>query len=376
MFDMAYSLLGGLKPTTFLRRHWQKRPLHVRHALPDCGAWLEPEMLFKWALRDDVESRLVMHQRGRWHVQHGPFRRAQWVDLPARGWTLLVQGVERLLPQGAALLQAFSFIPHARLDDLMASYAPPGSGVGPHFDSYDVFLLQGAGTRRWRVSAQRNRTLVTNAPMRILKDFRATQEWITSQGDLIYLPPNYAHEGVAIEPCITLSVGFRAPRAQELAAGFLEFLQDELRLDGIYADPDLRPQRHPSEIPATMLKKFARSLQRLRWNAGDIQRFAGRYLTEPKAHVTFEPPRRAQSLTSFRQRLARRGIQLAPSTRMLFHGRYLFINGEQHTIESRDRAALIRLADRRETPAFAANASTARLLHTWYRAGYVEFSES
>jgi 50S ribosomal protein L16 3-hydroxylase len=147
---MAQGLLGTLDAASFLRRHWQKRPLFVRGAAPDCGTWLERGVLFDWAARDDVEARLVMCNRGRWSVQHGPFRPAQLKRLPQRGWTLLVQGVEQLHAAGAALLQQFAFIPHARLDDLMVSYAPPGGGVGPHFDSYDVFLLQGAnGTTRW-----------------------------------------------------------------------------------------------------------------------------------------------------------------------------------------------------------------------------------
>jgi 50S ribosomal protein L16 3-hydroxylase len=230
---MAQGLLGKLGPAAFLRRHWQKRPLFVRDALPGCGAWLQRDMLFDWATRDHVESRLVMHAGKRWTVEHGPFRPALLRALPPRGWTLLVQGVEQIHPDAAALLQAFSFIPHTRLDDLMVSYAPPGGGVGPHFDSYDVFLLQGAGTRRWRISAQRDMSLVEQAPLRILKRFRHTEEWLCTQGDLLYLPPRSAHEGVAMEACMTLSIGFRAPRQQEVASRFLDYLQDELRLDGM-----------------------------------------------------------------------------------------------------------------------------------------------
>ncbi len=357
---------------TFLRRHWQRRPLFVRGAIADCGDWLARDLMFAWAERDDVEARLVMRHRGRWSVQQGPFRRAQFKRLPARGWTLLVQGVEQIHAAGAALLQRFSFIPHARLDDLMVSYAPAGGGVGPHFDSYDVFLLQGAGRRRWRISGQRDHSLLENAPLRILKQFRHTQEWIAERGDLLYLPPRYAHEGVAADDCITLSVGFRAPRKQELATGFLAFLQDELHLDGIHADPGLRPQAHPAQLPAGMLQTCRDALTKIRWGDNDILRFTGCHLTEPKAHIVFHPPRRPAALPLFARRLAKSGVRLAPPTRMLFSGSDFFINGEHYRIKGTREAVLIRLADARTVPAFEASAATTRLLYGWYRAGYVE----
>ena len=374
---MAHGLLGGLTRAAFLRRHWQKRPLFVRGAINDCDAWLQPDTLFELAARDDVESRLVIRTRNQWTVQHGPLSlsRAQRRRLPAQGWTLLVQGMEQIHPQAARLLQRFSFIPHARLDDLMVSYAPAGGGVGPHVDSYDVFLLQGAGARRWRISDQQNFELVDNAPLRILKHFRPTQEWIAERGDLLYLPPQYAHEGVAVNPCITLSVGFRAPRKQELAAHFLEFLQDELHLPGIYEDSDLTLQQHPAQLSPALLDKFSGILKHIRWNERDIRKFAGRYLTEPKAQTVFRPPRAPATLPVFARRLAARGVRLALPTRMLFSGRDIFINGEWHRLEGNevsDRAALVRLADRRVAKTFAAADATARLLHTWYRAGYLE----
>ena len=370
--DMAQGLLGTLSTAAFLRRHWQKRPLFVRGAIADCGAWLQPAGLFELATRDDVESRLVMRTRNRWTVQHGPFRRTQLRYMPARGWTLLVQGMEQLQSEATELLQKFSFIPHARLDDLMVSYAPPGGGVGPHFDSYDVFLLQGEGTRRWRISAQKDFELLENAPLRLLKHFRHTHEWLAGRGDLLYLPPRYAHEGVAVDACMTLSVGFRAPRKQELAGKFLEYLQDELQISGIYQDGDLSLQRHPAELSPSLLEKFSRILRHIRWNDDDVRRFSGRYLTEPKAQTVFRPPRRPAALPAFSQRVAARGVRLALPTRMLFSGRDIFINGECHPFSGTDRAALIRLADQRDLKAFAPSSATASLLHAWYRAGYVE----
>ena len=371
--------LGGLTSATFLRRHWQKRPLFVRNALPHCGDWLSANSLFALAARDEVESRLVMRARGRWSVQHGPFTRSQLRSLPAQGWTLLVQGMEQHQPEAAALLQQFSFIPHARLDDLMVSYAPPGGGVGPHFDSYDVFLLQGAGTRRWRISAQKNLVLDEHAPLRILKQFKPAQEWITEHGDLLYLPPRHAHDGVAQSTCMTLSVGFRAPRKLELAQRFLEYVQDNLResqFPGLYEDRDLdrdvQVQKHPAAVSSALLEKMARILKPVRWNESDIRRFAGCYLTEPKAQTVFQAPRRPATLPEFTRRVAAKGVRLALPTRMLFHGGHVFINGESHALPAADRAALIHLADRRAVPACTPSAAGAHLLHAWYCAGYLE----
>lgn len=368
---MAQRLLGGLSPASFLRRHWQKRPLFVRGAVPRCGEWLQAETLFALASREDAESRIITRTRGRWCVEHGPFTRSKLRRMPARGWTLLVQGVEQFLTEASDLLQDFSFIPHARLDDLMASYAAPGGGVGPHFDSYDVFLLQGAGSRRWRISAQKDLTLVDNVPLRILKNFRPQHEWMVEQGDLLYLPPRYAHDGVALAPCMTLSVGFRTPRKQALAADFLNFLQDNLQLDGLIEDPGLPLQRHPAELPSLLVDKFARVLNSLRWRAADVRRFAGCYLTEPKRQVVFQRPRRSMTLSNVVQRVIKHGVRLALPSRMLFAGTQVFINGECHTIERNNRSALVRLADTRETPAFVPGAATARLLHAWHCAGYI-----
>ncbi len=351
--------------------------MFVRNALPDCGAWLQPEVLFEWAARDEVESRLVTKTRGRWSVQHGPFAwsRAQWRRMPAHGWTLLVQGIEQHHAEAARLLQRFSFVPHARLDDLMVSYAPTGGGVGPHFDSYDVFLLQGAGTRRWRIdaqSAQRDADLLENAPLRILKRFHPTREWISERGDLLYLPPRCAHEGVALDTCMTLSVGFRAPRTQELATRFLEYVQDELQLPGIYQDRDLALQKHPAQLPSMMLEKFSRVIKRIRWSDSDVRHFCGRYLSEPKAQTVFRRPRRPAALPAFARRVAAKGVRLALPARMLFSGGHFYINGEHHRCDGPDRAQLMRLADQRESGACAPSAATLRLLHAWYCAGYLE----
>src|SRR5712691_12967904 len=212
---MRMQLLGGLSGEKFLSQFWQKKPLLVRNAITDFKGVVQAPELFALSLRNDVESRLVCRRRGAWRMQQGPFSRTQIARLPKSGWTLLVQGLNLELPEADALLRRFRFLPYARLDDVMVSYAAAGGGVGPHFDSYDVFLLQGPGRRRWSVGKQRELDLDPNAPLKILRNFRPEKEWLLEPGDMLYLPPGWAHDGVALEPSFTYSIGFRAPSHQE-----------------------------------------------------------------------------------------------------------------------------------------------------------------
>ena len=365
--------LAGLSAREFLRDYWQKRPLLARRALPECAGIVQRDTLFELATRDDLDSRIVLRSGGRWQVRHGPFARRELKRLPRAGWTLLVQGVDRVLPAAHELLRNFAFIPHARLDDLMVSYAPPGGGVGPHFDSYDVFLLQGAGERRWRVSRQRDLALVPGAPLRILRRFRPGPEWRLHPGDMLYLPPRCAHDGVAVRDCITYSIGFRAPDAQELGARFLDYLQDHLQLSGTYEDRDLERQRHPARLGERMVRKAAGTLRRIRWHDGDVARFLGCYLTEPKAQVLFARPPRPITARAFAARAARDGLRLALATRMLFRGKTFFINGEACPVGAAAARRLRVLADRHRLPPLARlDRESASRLYEWYRAGYIQ----
>ncbi|MBI2311085.1 MAG: cupin domain-containing protein [Betaproteobacteria bacterium] len=364
--------LGGLSIAGFLRRHWQKQPLLVRDALPGFGAMLEPRDLMALAACEEAESRLVTVRRGKWEVRHGPFTLGTFDRLPARGWSLLVQGVNHFLPEADALLRRFDFIPYARLDDLMVSFAPPGGGVGPHFDSYDVFLLQGSGRRRWQISGQRDRALVKDAPLRILRRFRPEQEWVLDPGDMLYLPPRYAHDGIAATDCMTYSVGFRAPSHQELATRFLAHLDDRIRIEGMYADPGLRAARRPARIPPDMLRSVSKVLKRIRWRDSDIVEFLGCFLTEPKPHVYFRRPARPASPRAFLDRVRRHGARLDLKTLMLFTPSALFINGEKAAAGHAARGTLSRLADARCLPPGSALATDeADLLYRWYRDGYI-----
>ncbi|MGH8766023.1 MAG: cupin domain-containing protein, partial [Burkholderiales bacterium] len=242
---MEEALLGGLSPKVFLRRHWQKRPLVVRRALPRSGDLLSRNALFALAAKDEVESRLVERRGGSWLVTHGPLTRSRLSQAGHRNWTLLVNGVNHHIGGAERLLRRFSFIPQARLDDLMVSYAAAGGGVGPHVDSYDVFLIQGGGRRSWRLSRPRRFRMVQDAPLELIANFRPDDEVMLDPGDLLYLPPGWGHDGVAMDPCFTYSVGFRAPGGTELAAAFLDHLHERGLPDAAYRDPGLQPALHP-----------------------------------------------------------------------------------------------------------------------------------
>jgi 50S ribosomal protein L16 3-hydroxylase len=365
-------LLGGLSQKAFLSQFWQKKPLLVRNAISNFKGPVQAPELLALATRPDVESRIVERRRGAWEVREGPFSRAELGRLPRSGWTILVQGLNHDVPEADALLRLFRFLPHARLDDVMVSYAATGGGVGPHFDSYDVFLLQGPGRRRWGIGKRYDAELVAGAPLKILRHFEAEDELLLWPGDMLYLPPRWAHDGVALEPCFTYSIGFRAPSRGEIAREFLGFLQERVGLDGLYADRGAKPPRHAAEIPAGMVRYAAQTAGRIRWRKQDVSRFLGEYLSEPKPHVVFSPPRRPLALARFASGCRARGLHLDPRTRLLFRGRDYFVNGERVDAPARARVALLRLAnDRSLPPGERLLGPLARLLHSWYLAGWL-----
>jgi len=365
-------LLGGLSVKEFLRDYWQKKPLLIRRAFPDFDGLVDPQQLLALACTDDVQARLVTQRRGKFELRQSPFDPADLDSLGKSRWTVLVQGVNHHLPEAAELLKHFSFIPHARLDDLMVSYASKGGGVGPHFDSYDVFLLQGSGHRRWQISAQADRSLIPGAPLRILRDFRVGQEWVLEAGDMLYLPPHYAHDGVAEDDCMTYSIGFRTPAYQELAEQFLVYLQDRIEVDGMYADPDLKTQKHPSEIGAAMLRQTGQAIKQVRWDREDVANFLGCYLSEPKPHIFFDAPERPLSPAKFRQAIRKSVVRLSLKSQMLCHAEWIFMNGEAYRVNARDYASLRDLADQRESAALKeCSDESSKLLYQWYLDGYI-----
>jgi len=374
---MQEALLGGLSARDFFRRHWQKRPLLVRRALPGFRGVLAKSALFALAARADVESRLVERPGERWRVTQGPVSRARLARAGRRDWTLLVNGVNRHCAAADGLLRRFAFLPQARLDDLMVTYAAPGGGVGPHFDSYDVILLQGPGRRIWRLASRRRFDLVPNAPLKLIAGFRADEEYLLEPGDLLYLPPGWGHDGVALDSCFTCSVGFRAPRGAELAASFLDYLHERGLGDAEYRDPGLRPATRPARIGTEMIAFAQAQLARIRWSRRDVEIFLGGFLSTPAQNVAFRRPRRPLARAAFARRLARRHVALDPATRLLYRGRRFFVNGEVVASRSAQRNALAALADRRRVPGRAlARAALGDLIYEWYRAGFLRLEKT
>ena len=372
---MKLELLGGISPKKFLKDWWQKKPLLIRQAVPGFEGLLNREQLIDLACRDAAQSRLITQAKGKWEVKQGPFPPRAFSRLPKTQWTLLVQDVNHFIPSARDLLLRFNFIPYSRLDDLMVSYAPAGGGVGPHFDSYDVFLLQGMGRRQWQISAQQDKELVADAPLKILQDFRSEREWLLEPGDMLYLPPGYAHNGIAKDACMTYSIGFRAPSHQELATQFLVYLQDHSSVNGMYQDPDLKLQTHPGQISQAMLRQAGAAIDKIRWGRVDVERFMGLYLTEPKPHVFFEPPSLPMGEQEFARRLERDKLELDLKSRMLWKAKTFFLNGERCSVGSPGRRLLETLADHHELrTAKPIDEEVLLLLYQWYLDGYVIFA--
>lgn len=364
------TLLGGLTAEQFLAEYWQKKPLLVRGAIPGLEQLLPRDELLTLATDDALESRFISHADG-WQMRHGPFTRRA-LKRAAKPWTVLVQSVNLALAAGDQLMRRFDFIPYARLDDLMVSYATDGGGVGPHVDNYDVFLIQGMGSRRWRYGKQKDKTLIDDLPVRILKQFQPSREALLAPGDMLYLPPEWAHDGIAVGECMTFSVGFRAAPAQELGEQFLNFLQDRLNLTGRYHDPDLRRQKHAAEIGPAMLGQVEQTLATLRWNRNTVRDFLGVSLSEPKPQVVFNPPEPPLSLVRFATATKRRGVALAPASQLLFSGKRFYLNGERWKTPAHAATMLRRLADRRAlTKPGQISDDTIALLYTAYCDGFL-----
>jgi 50S ribosomal protein L16 3-hydroxylase len=354
-----------------MRRHWQREPLLVRAAWPGVEPPLARAALFALAARDDVESRLVMRSSDRWRVQQGPFARRSLPSLREANWTLLVQGVDLHDDAAHRMLQPFRFVPDARLDDLMISYASDGGGVGPHIDAYDVFLLQLGGRRRWRVGPVRDARTVADAPLKLLRRFTPSDEWVLEPGDMLYLPPQWGHDGVAIGPCMTASIGFRAPRAHELARALLLEAADEA-FDGdgdgvLYGDRRAAATALPAHIPPALQAFAATAWRQAVRDPVLLQRALGRWLSEPKPRVWFEPGAAAAGHDA-------RGLRLDRRTRMLYDADHVYINGESLRAAGRDAQCLRRLADARELSAAGArrlSAQAREVVRQWLSAGWL-----
>ena len=368
--DESLPLLGGLSPRQFMRQHWQKKPLLVRQAWPGLQSPISRSALFDLAGAEGVESRLLTRFDGDWRLREGPFSRRRLPPVKKPDWTLLVQGLDLHWQAAHQMLQAFRFVPEARLDDLMISYASDGGGVGPHLDSYDVFLLQAQGRRRWRVGPVADRTLVPGLPVRILAHFEPTEVHVLEAGDMLYLPPLWGHDGVAEGECMTCSIGFRAATsttlAQELLHQLAEGLEPRERGDALYKDSAQPATDTPGMMPAGLRAFAEQSLQKALRDPIALDHALGVLMTEPKPQVWFEP---GEPL------VPGHGVALDRRSRMLYDARHVFINGEGFVAGGRDAVLMRRLADQRTLPApelakLSANARA--LVADWLQAGWLQ----
>ena len=295
------TLLGGLSVEAFLEHYWQKKPLLIRSALPGFSSPLTPEQLMNLACEEDVEARIILEKHGDypWQLLYGPFEE-DFHDMPPSHWTLLVQETNRFVPEIANLLDAFSFIPSWRIDDVMVSYAPKDGGVGAHIDNYDVFLLQGMGHRKWQImnTPVTEEVILPDLDVSILQKFRPDEDWVLSPGDMLYLPPRIAHKGVAQNDCMTFSIGFRAPSHAELIASFLGFASENHDPQARYSDPDLSAQARPSEILPSVLQKIRGVIKEATRDDKMIDSWFGSFITESQRGYTplplEEPEKSAQ----------------------------------------------------------------------------------
>ena len=370
--DESLQLLGGLSPKTFMQRHWQKKPLVIRQAIPGFTPPLDRTDLLDLAAQDEVQSRLVV-QAGAggeqpWRFKHGPFPRKALPAFKQPGWTLLVQGVDLLDERVHALMNQFRFVPDARLDDVMVSYATDGGGVGPHFDSYDVFLLQAHGQRRWRIGRQKDLSLQPDMPLKILANFEPEMEFVLDAGDMLYLPPRYAHDGVAMGECMTYSIGFRAPSRSELAGELLQRLAEDAADavgESLYADPKQMAVAQSGEIPEALVEFSRKALEDALRDPLALQRVLGEYLTEPKGHVSFDGGQTDG---------ADGGLVLDRRTRMAYDAKHVFINGESFLASGRDAQLMRLLADDRVLRAADVKRLSApahELVQDWMEAGWL-----
>ncbi|MFP6817556.1 MAG: cupin domain-containing protein [Pseudomonadales bacterium] len=279
------SIFGEIAPDQFLSEHWQRQPLLVRDAMPGYRSPVSPDELAGLALDAEVESRLVLEggDAGPWELRHGPFQDQDFRALPEHDWTLLVQAVDLWVPQVKELLKRFDFLPPWRFDDVMVSYAVPGGSVGPHFDHYDVFLLQVEGERRWEISELHGREegLLPETDLRVLQRFEASQQWTLGPGDMLYLPPRVSHWGVALTECLTYSIGFRSPTVSELLSDLaVEVLAQDHELH--WSDPPLNSTMATEEIAPEFFRQVKDLLLRTIDNDELLADWFARFMTAPK----------------------------------------------------------------------------------------------
>lgn len=288
------NVLGNISKEEFLKEYWQKKPLLIRNAFPDFTSPIDPDDMAGLSLMEEVESRIILEDKetNNWQIKHGPFSDETFSTLPEQDWTLLVQAVDQWVPEMADILDLFNFIPSWRTDDVMASFAPAGGGVGPHFDHYDVFLIQGLGQRKWQVGPKCTQSdeIIDGVPVKILKEMKVDDEWTLNPGDMLYLPPTFAHNGVALNDCMTFSVGFRAPSESDIIMGFSEFIAQKSSHEKRYSDAEIEnASEHSALIDSSAIERISKMVRDSINQEGALEQWIAQYMTESKYEGLHEP---------------------------------------------------------------------------------------
>lgn len=370
----------------FLRDYWQKKPLLIRNPWKAWSNPLDPDELAGLACEEEVESRLIRQAGGTWKLEHGPFPETRFPKLGNKRWTLLVQAVDQYVPEVAALVEPFRFVPNWRIDDVMVSYAADEGSVGPHFDQYDVFLIQGLGKRRWQIGARCDKAaeLLPHDDLPLLANFEATDEWILGPGDILYVPPGVAHNGVAVgKDCMTYSVGFRAPSRSELIADWSEHLLGEMRDDDRYADPDLQRQENSGEISAEAITRLHTMITEKMLDRGAFARWFGEYNSAPKyPDVDWRPEEPLHTAELCEYIASGLPLRRNPASRFSFvrpeaGSLLLFVDGRTLECDNETAALAERLCaqDRVELdPSMTKSDAATALIATLYNQGSVAFA--
>jgi 50S ribosomal protein L16 3-hydroxylase len=392
---------GKLNVEQFKTKHWQKKPLLVRNALPSPESLISKQELLILGQNGQCETRLITRSKSNvWQLSHGPFtdNGSTQQAFPKKGtWTVLVQGVDTVNTNINELMADFRFAGDALLDDVMISYATDGGGVGPHLDSYDVFLIQLHGRRQWRVSPPKSTAadFEEGLPVKILKAFSPTQEWLLEAGDMLYLPAGWGHDGVAVGECITASVGFRAPHRNEWLNAYLDDLSDSLedilspmpkRLKILPSKASHKSKEKPAQIVSAIPEQFGHWVDELMGKGvaqkpatkGHIRELAGRFLTEPKSQTTFIPPQKPLSQAGFGKHLLDKGVRLGLASRCLYSQapKTFFLNGESFNVSASQLSTLALLADSKQLGGrgfqiAAVDADLLESLYDWYENGWI-----
>lgn len=368
--NQPLQLLGGLTTEQFFNEYWQKKPLLIRNAIDDFKSLISPDELAGLSLEDDVQSRIIIEKDADkpWQVIYSPLDETVFSEMPETHWTLLVSDVEKHIPEFTEITDLFRFIPDWRIDDLMISYAPEGGSVGAHIDQYDVFLLQAHGQRRWQIGSEpvENEDFIDGLEIRVLKEFFPYQEWVLNPGDLLYLPPRIAHHGVALNDCLTYSIGFRANSHNELVTSFTDHLLNNNKNERRYNAIDF--QQHPAEITADTIQQLKNILlSNLQTDSTHIEEWFGEFITEQKFELDTIPEQQFTDNNDVLNFLsAIETIHRHPAIRFAFikHDAVsdLFINAKKYTTQT--GFAELLCGDREISVSSLINSATSEVEHS------------